>query len=39
MRSLVFLFIASVVGVAAWIASTMPDFETDYLDDKDWYDL
>jgi len=38
-RSLVLLFIASVVGVAVWAALTMPDFETDDLDDKDWYDL
>jgi hypothetical protein len=33
------LFMCSVVGIAAWIAFTMPDVETDYLDEEDWYDL
>ncbi len=33
------LFIASVVGVAVWIALTVPDIGAEHLTDEDWYDL
>jgi hypothetical protein len=38
-NNLLLMFMCSVVGIAAWIAFTMPDVETDYLDEEDWYDL
>lgn len=39
MRDWIALFIVSVVGVAVWIAFTVPDIGTEYLTDEDWYDL